>query len=98
MDDSTLKSRNPMRQGELDPRTLSIAVIGDMVASRTLPTEQRRSAQVEFARLMGDLNEEFSGSIAAKFAITQGDEFEGLLRVEAADSTLPNLIWRIEES
>jgi hypothetical protein len=47
---------------------------------------------------MVDLNEEFSGSITAKFAITQGDEFEGLLKVETADSTLPNLIWRLEQS
>jgi hypothetical protein len=97
MDDSTPRSKNPQPKGELDPGTLSIAVIGDMVGSRTLPAEQRRRIQVEFARLMDDLNEEFSGSIAAKFAITQGDEFEGLLRVETADGLLPNLIWRIEE-
>jgi hypothetical protein len=97
MDDSTLRSENPQRQGELDPRTLSIAVIGDMVGSRTLPTEQRRSTQVAFARLMDDLNEEFSGNFSAKFAITQGDEFEGLLRMETADRVLPNLIWHIEE-
>lgn len=91
------KSETRLPALEFDAQAISIAVIGDMVGSRKLPAEQRRRAQTEFTLLMGRLNEEFAGAVAAEFAITQGDEFEGLLGAGTADEVLPMLIWRIEE-
>jgi hypothetical protein len=83
--------------GGQNARELWIAMIGDMVASRKLPPEQRRTTQERFAQLMRELNEEFASAIAGRFAITQGDEFECLLQPEVATEQLAEIIWRIEE-
>ena len=74
-----------------------VAVIGDIVASRKLNREQRRTAQSGLMRMIERLNVEFGEWVAGAFAITQGDEFEGLLRVQGAENWLPALIWRVEE-
>ncbi|HJA91704.1 MAG TPA: SatD family protein [Candidatus Eisenbergiella merdipullorum] len=54
-----------------------IAVIGDIRESRTL--EHRRKVQEHLETVLKELNESYSDDIAAKFLITLGDEFQGLL-------------------
>lgn len=71
-----------------------IAVIADMVRSRELPSARRGLVQKHFQDLVRGLNREYRAAIAAKFSITLGDEFQGLLH---AASVLPDLIWRLEE-
>ena len=53
------------------------AVIGDLVASRSIPA--REKFQKQFAQVMIEVNTRFKPSIASKFMVTVGDEFQGLL-------------------
>ena len=71
-----------------------LAVIADMVKSRALPAGQRALVQKHFQELVANLNKEYRNSLASKFAITLGDEFQGLL---TTSTVLPDLIWQIEE-
>lgn len=71
-----------------------LAVIADMVKSRELPPAQRAVVQKHFQELVATLNREYRDSLASKFAITLGDEFQGLL---TTSTVLPDLIWLIEE-
>lgn len=71
-----------------------IAVIGDMVKSRELPSSQRGTVQKHFQDLVTNLNKEYRDGIVSKFAITLGDEFQGLLNTSRL---VPDLIWRLEE-
>lgn len=71
-----------------------LAVIADMVKSRELPSARRASVQKHFQDLVTTLNREYRDSLASKFAITLGDEFQGLL---TTSTLLPDLIWQIEE-
>jgi len=71
-----------------------IAVIADMVKSRELPSSRRALVQKHFEELIARLNKEFRPSIAAKFSITLGDEFQALLRTSTG---IPDLLWRLEE-
>ena len=57
-----------------------IAIIGDMVHSRALSARARSAAQTDFAKLVVLLNRRFRRTIASRFVITLGDEFQGLLR------------------
>jgi len=68
-------------------------VIGDIVLSRQLPN--RRSSQIHLKELMSALNRKFKRFILAKFAITLGDEFEGVLSDFTA---IADLIWFVETS
>jgi hypothetical protein len=47
---------------------------------------------------MERLNQTFARNLKAKFTITLGDEFEGLLSVKGAQDAIPDLIWTIEET
>ncbi len=60
-----------------------IAIIGDVVGSRS--AEDRSDLQDRLGGGLRDVNGAFSGSIAAEFVLTVGDEFQGLL---SAASTL----------
>ena len=71
-----------------------IAVIADMVKSRELPSSRRALVQKHFEELIARLNKEFRPSIAAKFSITLGDEFQALLKTS---TVIPDLLWRLEE-
>ena len=71
-----------------------LAVIADMVKSRALPARQRAGVQTHFQELVANLNREYRSSLASKFAITLGDEFQGLL---TTSGVVPDLIWEIEE-
>jgi hypothetical protein len=74
-----------------------VAVIGDLMGSRKLASAQRGAAQVALRQLMDRLNQEFAASLQGQFVIALGDEFEGLVHAHAASTTIPDLIWRIEE-
>jgi hypothetical protein len=71
-----------------------IAVIADMVGSRSVARPQRRALQQRFARVIASLNRDYRKTIASKFVITLGDEFQGLLNSAVA---VPDLIWRLEQ-
>jgi hypothetical protein len=53
------------------------AVIGDLVASRSIPA--REVFQKQFSQILTEVNEHFKPSIASRFTVTVGDEFQGLL-------------------
>lgn len=53
------------------------AVIGDFIDSRKI--ENRDLAQAKFRHALEKINRDFSKTIASKFTITLGDEFQGLL-------------------
>src|SRR6266705_240725 len=61
-----------------------VALIADAVASRTLAPRARARLQSDVRASLGDLNRRWRRAIAAKFAVTRGDEIEGLLGNAAA--------------
>lgn len=69
-------------------------MIADMVASRSLSPYQRSSVQEEFTELIERLNELYRKHLRAKFVITLGDEFQGLLQ---NPEIIPDLIWTLEQ-
>ena len=71
-----------------------IAIIADMVGSRSVARSRRSALQEKFADLMDSLNRDYKKMIASRFVITLGDEFQGLLN---AASPIPDLIWRLEQ-
>ncbi len=71
-----------------------IALIADMVSSRSMPRSQRRVLQQKFARMIDSFNRDYQKKIASKFVITLGDEFQGLLN---SATVIPDLIWRLEQ-
>ena len=66
-----------------------------MVASRLLRPADRARVQEEFTELVARLNEMHREQVRAKFVITLGDEFQGLLR---SPEIIPRLIWELERS
>lgn len=77
------------------PAQRYIAIIADMVHSRDLPSSRRAVLQGEFSALMAELNRNYRETIASKFVITLGDEFQGLLNSAVP---IPDLIWHLEQS
>ncbi|WP_435346066.1 SatD family protein [Haloarchaeobius sp. HRN-SO-5] len=64
--------------------SIFVALIGDIRGSREL--EDRKGAQEEFKRVVDSLNERLpDSSIASRFTVTTGDEFQVLL-TDAADA------------
>src|SRR5437879_7996614 len=61
-----------------------VALIADAVASRTLAPRARAQLQTDVRASLGDINRRWRRAIAAKFAVTRGDELEGLLGSAAA--------------
>jgi len=68
------------------------AIIGDMNRSRKLA--RRAHAQRKFAAAVDTINKEFKSSIASKFLVTLGDEFQGLL---ASPGQSYDVVRRFEE-
>ncbi len=58
-----------------------IAVIGDVKRSREL--EDRSKVQCQLRAILDKINEQYANDIVAKFVITLGDEFQGLLVSDA---------------
>lgn len=56
------------------------ALIGDIIASKSLDAASRREAQEKLEAALNAVNETFAGDIAARFLITIGDECQGLMR------------------
>lgn len=54
-----------------------IAIIGDIRNSRLLA--DRKEIQIKLGNVLDHINREYAPSISAKFMITLGDEFQGLL-------------------
>jgi len=54
-----------------------IAIIGDIIGSRNI--EDRNEVQNKLKDVLEDVNTRYAEDIAAKFTITLGDEFQGLL-------------------
>lgn len=73
----------------------SIAVIGDIVGSKQLPQVERTQVQRQLEELLNRLNKHYAKAIGARFLVTLGDEFQGVLK--RAD-IIPDLIWDIEAS
>jgi hypothetical protein len=70
-------------------------VIGDVVRSRALPGPQRHQLQLGLEQLAAAINQRYRRAIAARFLVTLGDEFQGVLKLA---EILPDLIWDIEAS
>jgi hypothetical protein len=75
------------------PKSNCIAVIVDMVASRELSGNARARAQKRFKALVDQLNKKYSKQILARFIITLGDEFQGLLQ---SSNSIPDIISDLE--
>ena len=56
---------------------LYFAIIGDLIDSRKIT--DRSSFQQEYAGLLSEINELYVSEIVSRFAITLGDEFQGVL-------------------
>lgn len=54
-----------------------IAIIGDIKNSKEL--EDRKGTQIKLCTVLNEINEKYKSLISAKFMITLGDEFQGLL-------------------
>ncbi|MHB8217246.1 MAG: SatD family protein [Candidatus Sulfotelmatobacter sp.] len=96
MGDNNLPVQNEPRRGGKLVRASHryVAVIADMVGSRSMARSQRRVLQQRFARLIVNLNRDYRKTTASKFVITLGDEFQGLL---VSATIIPDLLWRLEQ-
>lgn len=61
-----------------------VALIGDIVGSRTLAPKRRAELQNALGAWIEGLNRELDGDMAAPFTLTAGDEIQGLLRRPSA--------------
>lgn len=55
------------------------AIIGDLVNSKSMEASERKRVQDTLDKLLVRINNDYKDNIAAKFIITLGDEFQGLL-------------------
>lgn len=69
------------------------ALIGDMVGSRSITRGERPRAQAQFSTFVDLLNERYKGAMLSRFAITLGDEFQGVV---GDASAIPGMIWDVE--
>jgi hypothetical protein len=79
--------------GKQKSATAYVALIADMVSSRSLSAARRSRAQKEFTGLVDGLNRLYRKQLRAKFVITLGDEFQALL--STAD-VIPKIVWGLE--
>src|SRR5207244_7030194 len=68
--------------------TTYIALIGDAAASRTLPPPRRARLQHALRSAIPQFNRRWRTALAARFAVTLGDEFQALL-------TTARPVWEI---
>jgi len=61
-----------------------IALIADATASRRLPPRGRARLQADARAALGELNRRYRPVLAARFAVTLGDELQGLLTTTRA--------------
>lgn len=60
------------------------AIIGDLINSKKLPTEDRAAIQEKLKTLLNGVNEKFSSFLVSPFLMTLGDEFQGVLTAAKA--------------
>src|SRR5256885_8110108 len=65
-----------------------IALIADAIASRELPAATRARLQADARAAVKDLNRRYRGVLAARFAVTLGDELQCLLPT-------PQPVWEL---
>ncbi|MDN6639918.1 MAG: SatD family protein [Tetragenococcus sp.] len=68
-----------------------IAIIGDIKDSRKL--KQRETSQIRFTEALDQLNQTYQKDLAAKFTISMGDSFQGLLKNK---NPLINMLFELE--
>lgn len=56
-----------------------IALIGDIIHSKEISKSKRNEVQLKLRDTLDQINIDYSSNIAARFLITIGDEFQGLL-------------------
>lgn len=71
-----------------------IAVIADVVRSRRIAVTERSQLQEDLETFLSRLNKRHSKFVLARFVITTGDEFQGLL---SAATPIPDLLWEMEQ-
>lgn len=74
-------------------KPIYFAFIGDIVASRRL--EDRDGVQRRLRAALDGINGDFAGSVAARFLITLGDEFQGLMHVSDSNTNVLAAAMRI---
>lgn len=67
-----------------------VALIADMVKSRDVPRARRPDVQRSFSEFIDTLNHTYKNALVARFVVTLGDEFQGLL---SDARVLPALLW-----
>lgn len=68
-----------MDSGEfMSKNEIYVAIIGDIKRSKTL--EERKIVQIRMKNVLQNVNAKYKKEITAKFTITLGDEFQGLLQ------------------
>lgn len=70
-----------------------IAVIGDLVDSRRLSRAERAAAQRALRSIVARLDRISADRLGSRFAITTGDEFQGLLH---GPEPIADLLWAIQ--
>jgi SatD family (SatD) len=60
-----------------------VALIADATASRALPPPRRARLQADVRAAVKELNRRFARALAARFAVTLGDELQGLFATAA---------------
>ena len=73
-------------------KTLYAAIVGDIISSKKIPN--RQEAQKELQSVLDEINLKYNESIASKFTITRGDEFQCLIK-EDSIHLIPEIIDRI---
>ena len=73
-------------------KTLYAVIIGDIINSKKTPN--RQEAQKELQSVLNEMNSKYNESIASKFTITRGDEFQCLIK-EDSIHLIPEIIDRI---
>src|SRR2546427_3277426 len=68
-----------------------IALIADAIASRELPPAARARLQADARTAVKDLNQRYRRALAARFAVTLGDELQCLLPT-------PQPVWDVARS
>lgn len=75
-----------------DAGTAVTALIVDLSASRQLAAGRRQALQHRLEEVMEELNRELAPAVLARFTVTLGDEFQGLL---SRPQVLPSVLWRL---
>ena len=77
---STEKKSHAKPPTEGDRPLPSIAVIGDIVGLKQLPQAERSHVQRQLEELLNRINKRYAKAIGARFLVTLGDEFQGVLK------------------